>query len=84
MPEEELKISPIVIIPIGLGLGLAAAAAAYALAQAAPPILPENIVLSDLVIEPSQVYVGESVSISVVATNVGETVGSYEITCEVI
>ena len=37
MPEEEVKISPaMVIIPIGLGLGLATVVGIYALAQAAP------------------------------------------------
>lgn len=40
--------------------------------------------VSNLVITPTEVYVGESVSISVVVTNVGGKVGSYEVTLEVV
>ncbi|GAI61731.1 unnamed protein product, partial [marine sediment metagenome] len=47
----------------------------------APPLA--EIVLSDLTIEPSEVYVGEPVTITVTATNVGGMAGSYEVTCEV-
>jgi len=47
--------------------------------------VPEaEFVVSDLVIDPTEVYVGESVSISVVVTNVGNKAGSYEVTLEVI
>ena len=42
-----------------------------------------DIRLSDLVIEPKEVYVGEPVSISVVATNYGAATGSRTITCTV-
>ena len=61
-----------------VGLGI------WVLTKKVKAIPPENIVLSDLVISPIQAYVGEPVSISVVATNIGETTGSYEVTCEVI
>jgi len=44
---------------------------------------PANIVLSNLIIEPDKVYMGQSVSIVVVATNIGGLEGSYEVTCEV-
>lgn len=43
-----------------------------------------EFVVSGLVIEPPQVYVGETVSISVVVTNIGGKAGSYEVTLEVI
>lgn len=71
---------------IGLGIvGIITTAVIFVTkAKAAPPIPPENIILSDLTVIPSEVYVGEPVSISVVATNIGGTTGSYEITCEVI
>lgn len=47
--------------------------------------IPEaEFVVSDLVIEPSEVYLGQSVSISVVVTNIGTLAGSYEVTCEVL
>lgn len=77
MPKDGRKIA--------IGVGLVAAVGGIILLTAAkkPPIPPENIILSDLVISPTEVYVGEPVSISVIATNIGETVGSYEIICEV-
>ncbi|MBA7704725.1 hypothetical protein ES703_113543 [subsurface metagenome] len=68
---------------VGLGLGIILIGG-IAFAAKKPPIPPENIVLSDLMVSPSEVYVGEPVSISVIATNIGETAGSYEVTCEVI
>lgn len=80
--EMAEKIKPKhILIPAGIaGAGLAA----WLLLRGKPPIPPENIVLSDLVVEPTEVYVGEPVSISMVATNIGEVAGSYQITCEVI
>lgn len=39
--------------------------------------------VSNLVIEPSEVYVGETVSISVWVTNVGNKTGTCEVVCEV-
>lgn len=48
-------------------------------------VTPEaEFVVSNLVIDPAEVYIGEPVSISVVVTNVGSKAGSYEVTCEVI
>jgi len=42
-----------------------------------------DLVVSSLVIDPSQVYIGETVTISVTVTNVGTATGSREIVCEV-
>ena len=71
-------------VGLGVGLLLLLGGALLLLGWKKPPIPPENITLSGLVIEPGEVYVGEPVSISVVATNVGETAGSYEVSCEVV
>ena len=71
-------------IVIGLGVVAGIGALIYATTKVKAAIPPENIVLSDLVIEPSEVYVGQPVSISVIATNIGEITGSYEIICEVV
>lgn len=66
------------------GLGLVGLALYLATkAEAAPPIPPGNIIISNLAIEPGTVYVGEPVSISVTATNTGGVTGSHEVTCEV-
>ena len=70
-------------VAIGGAMVLAAAAIIWTLA-AKPPIPPEHIVVSDLTIEPSQPFVGEAVTISVVVSNVGEQAGSYEVVCEVL
>lgn len=40
--------------------------------------------VSNLIIEPTEPYVGETVSISVTVTNVGGKAGSYEVVCEVV
>ena len=40
--------------------------------------------VSNLVINPAQVYVGETVSISVTVTNIGNISGTYEVTLEVL
>jgi hypothetical protein len=69
---------------VAAGIGITGAAAAiFYLAIKAKAAPPEDIVLSDLVIEPSEVYRGEPVSIAVTATNIGETKGSYKVVCEV-
>ena len=39
--------------------------------------------VTNLLIEPAEVYVGETVTISVVVTNVGGKTGSYEVVLEV-
>jgi len=44
---------------------------------------PENIVVSDLTISPIEVYVDETVEISVIATNIGQEKATREIICEV-
>lgn len=43
-----------------------------------------EFVVSDLIIEPTTVYVGQAVIISVVITNTGFAAGSYDVTCEVL
>lgn len=48
------------------------------------PIPGAEFVVSNLVIDPTEVYIGEQVSISVVVTNIGTLAGSYEVTCEVL
>ena len=80
MAKDKRKIvAGIGVVGLLTGLGIA-----LSRAQAAPPVPPENVELSGLLIEPSQVYVEESVSISVLATNLGGVAGSYEVVCEVI
>ena len=77
MPKDGRK------IVIGVGLA-AVGAGAILLLTKKPSIPPEDITISDLSIEPSEVLVGEPVSISVVASNIGESAGSYEVNCEVV
>ncbi len=40
--------------------------------------------VSNLVISPQQIYVGETVSISVTVTNIGNAPGSYEVVLDII
>jgi hypothetical protein len=51
--------------------------------QAQPPLSPADIELSNLVISPIEVQVGQPVTISVDVTNNGETAGSAEVMMEV-
>lgn len=44
---------------------------------------PAEFVVTDLIITPSEVYVGEPVTISVLVTNVGGTRGTKAITLEI-
>jgi len=48
------------------------------------PIPGAEFVVSNLVIDPTEVYIGEQVFISVVVTNVGTVAGTYETNCEVV
>ena len=81
---EDKKKAAIGLVVVGIaGIGGIAGAIALAAMAKKPPVPPENIVLSGLIIEPGEVYVGQPVSISVTVSNVGEIAGSYEITCEV-
>ena len=48
------------------------------------PLPGPEFAVTNLVIEPSEVYIGEQVSISVTVTNVGAVAGSYEVVCEVL
>jgi len=45
--------------------------------------LPADFEVSDLVINPTEVYVGDPVTISVTVTNIGQTTGTVTITLEV-
>ena len=45
---------------------------------------PGNIVLENLIISPSEVNVGELVTISLIATNIGEEKATKEIVSEVL
>ena len=47
------------------------------------PALVAEFVVSDLIIEPAQVQVGEPVTVSVVVTNIGEARGTCSVTLEV-
>ena len=67
-----------IVAGIGLAGGLA-----YLLTRKAEAH-PDNIVLSDLIIYPTEVYVNNPVNISLNATNVGEEEATKEIECEVI
>ncbi len=76
---EEKRISPAVVI-VGAGLALGGGAALlYALTVRAAP----EFEVSDLVISPEVVGVGQSVAISVLVINVGTETGSKTIICEV-
>jgi len=48
-----------------------------------PALAPADIVVSDLVISPPEVYLGEVVTISVLVRNIGQVAGTATITCEV-
>ena len=50
---------------------------------AVQPVTPAEFVVSNLVISPSKVYVGNPVTISVTVTNVGGETGTATITLEV-
>jgi hypothetical protein len=66
-----------------LVVGLVTAAVVLLFRKKAGAIPPADIQLSNLVISPTEVYVGQPVSISVDATNIGQTAGSYTVTMEV-
>ena len=48
------------------------------------PIDEAEFEVSNLIIEPTEVYVGEPVSITCTVTNTGGKTGTYEVTCEVL
>ncbi|GAH49899.1 unnamed protein product [marine sediment metagenome] len=79
--EKDMMKTMVVI----MGLAILASVIQGMIPQPAPdPIPPGEVLLSNLVIEPLEVNVGETVTIGVTATNIGEAGGSYEVTCEVI
>ncbi len=81
MPEEK-RISPAVVI-VGAGLALGGGAALlYALTvRAAPP--GAEFEVSDLMISPTEVQIGNPVEISCLVENIGTESGSKTIICEV-
>lgn len=42
-----------------------------------------KFVVSNLVIQPTEVYIGETINISVMVTNISNIAGTYEVNCEV-
>jgi len=64
------------------GLGVVAGLLGFGWLASKVLAAPE-IKLSDLLIEPKQVYPGEPVAISVIATNTGNETGSREIVCTI-
>ena len=77
MPEDGKKVAA------GLGIVGLVAGGVYLLTRKVEAH-PENIILSDLAIYPLEVYVGEPVGISLIATNIGEEKSTKEISCEVL
>lgn len=68
---------------IALGIGLVAALVAgiamVVRGGVRPPLPPEDIRVSDLVINPALIYPGDRVMVSCTVTNVGGALGSYEV-----
>ncbi len=68
---------------VAVGLGIVVAATGVILlttrVKAAPPIPPAEISLGDLAVNPPEVNPGEKVTVSVIVTNIGGMVGSYEV-----
>jgi len=64
--------------------GIVLALVLFLKGRGAAQLSPADIQISDLVILPQEVQVGQPVTISVNATNIGETAGSYEIILEVV
>ena len=48
-----------------------------------PPVLPAAFTISHLSVSPSEVYLGERVTISVIVANTGGQSGSYEVTLKI-
>lgn len=68
-------------VAIGLGIGgsVLGIIILATRAKAAPPIPPAEITLGDLTVNPFEVNPGEKVTVSVIVTNIGGMVGSYEV-----
>lgn len=71
---------------IAVGVGVAALAGlTYILTrEKVAEAHPENIILSDLLVSPRAVHIGEPVEISVIATNIGAEKATKQIICEVV
>ncbi|HUV52892.1 MAG TPA: carboxypeptidase regulatory-like domain-containing protein [Dehalococcoidia bacterium] len=72
-------------VVFGTGLGALAlwGLARVVKAKPKPPLPPANIVVSNLLISPTEVEVGQDVTVSVDVTNIGQTAGSYTVVAEV-
>ena len=77
-PEKSLSRAVVLGLTVAGGLGYVL----YRLTRP-PALAPADIVVSDLVISPPEVYLGEVVTISVLARNIGQVAGTATITCEV-
>ena len=87
MSEKKDRLAPEKIPSWAVVLGLTGVAGGlgyvlYRLTRP-PALAPADIVVSDLVISPPEVYLGEVVTISVLARNIGQVAGTATITCEV-
>ena len=87
MSEKKERLAPEKIPSWAVVLGLTGVAGGlgyvlYRLTRP-PALAPADIVVSDLVISPPEVYLGEVVTISVLARNIGQVAGTATITCEV-
>jgi hypothetical protein len=77
---EKKGVRAVAVIGIAVALTGTAIYIATRKAKAAPP---ENILLSDLAIEPTKVYVRQVIEINVTITNIGGVAGSYKVICQV-
>ena len=68
-------------VALGLGIvgGVIGVIVLATRAKAAPPIPPAEISLGDLTVNPPEVNPGQKVTVSVIVTNIGGMVGSYEV-----
>ena len=66
-----------------VGIALGVSGLAMLLLGKKAEAYPEDIVLSELLIPEGPFYIGETVQISLVATNIGEEQATKEIVCEV-
>ena len=77
-PEKSLSRAVVLGLTVAGGLGYVL----YRLTRP-PALAPAEIVVSDLVISPAEVYPGEVVTISVTVKNIGQVAGTATITLEV-
>jgi len=76
MPIEQKKEHNIVA---GIILAVVTIAGISRLGKSRPTLSPDDVQLSNLVIDPTEVYVGQELSISVDVTNISKATGSYTV-----